>query len=70
MTNLEMKVGLDRSGQVKLDDVVIAISNSGEPPKLKATIETLKSNGSKIIGVSGNEESWLKAASEVFFCWS
>lgn len=61
---------MDRSGQVKPDDVVIAISNSGETQELKATIERLKSNGAKIIGVSGNEESWLKAASEVFFCWS
>ncbi len=54
------------SGQVKPDDVVIAISNSGETQELKATIETLKANGAKIIGVSGNEKSWLKEASDVF----
>lgn len=54
------------SGQVKPDDVVIAISNSGETQELKATIETLKANGAKIIGVSGNNESWLKEASDVF----
>ncbi|MFU7515366.1 KpsF/GutQ family sugar-phosphate isomerase [Clostridium sp. HCS.1] len=54
------------SGQVKPNDVVIAISNSGETQELKATIETLKANGAKIIGVSGNDESWLKEASDVF----
>lgn len=54
------------SGQVKPNDVVIAISNSGETQELKATIETLKANEAKIIGVSGNNESWLKEASDVF----
>lgn len=54
------------SGQVAKGDIVIAISNSGETQELKATVETLKENGVKIIGVSGNDESWLKEASDVF----
>ena len=54
------------SGQVVAGDVVIAISNSGETQELKATIETLKNNGAKIIGVSGNADSWLKNASDAF----
>ena len=54
------------SGQVAKGDIVIAISNSGETQQLKATVETLKENGAKIIGVSGNDESWLKEASDVF----
>ena len=54
------------SGQVAKGDIVIAISNSGETQELKATVETLKENGAKIIGVSGNDESWLKEASDVF----
>ena len=54
------------SGQVAKGDIVIAISNSGETQELKATVETLKENGAKIIGVSGNVESWLKEASDVF----
>ena len=54
------------SGQVTEGDIVIAISNSGETQELKATVETLKSNGAKIIGVSGNYESWLKESSDVF----
>lgn len=54
------------SGQVRSGDIVIAISNSGETQELKATVETLKSNGVQIIGVSGNDESWLKESSDVF----
>lgn len=54
------------SGQVVPGDVVIAISNSGETQELKATVETLKANGSKIIGVSGKSDSWLKNNSDVF----
>lgn len=54
------------SGQVSVGDIVIAISNSGETQELKATVETLKANGAKIIGVSGNDKSWLKEYSDVF----
>jgi arabinose-5-phosphate isomerase len=54
------------SGQVVTGDVVIAISNSGETQELKATVETLKANGARIIGVSGNSDSWLKNASDIF----
>ena len=54
------------SGQVVAGDVVIAISNSGETKELKSTVETLKANGAKIIGVSGNVNSWLENNSDVF----
>ncbi|AXU51840.1 SIS domain-containing protein [Clostridioides difficile] len=54
------------SGQVVEGDVVIAISNSGETQELKATLKTLKVNGAKIIGVSGNESSFLKNISDIF----
>lgn len=47
------------SGQVRPGDVVIAISNSGETMELKATVETLKRNGAKIISVTRSAESWL-----------
>ena len=53
------------SGQVQEGDIVIAISNSGETEELKATIQTLKQNGAKIISVSGNQESWLAKAGDV-----
>ncbi|HEY5583531.1 MAG TPA: SIS domain-containing protein [Ruminiclostridium sp.] len=54
------------SGQVRPNDVVIAISNSGETAELKATINTLKNNGAKIIAVTGNSESWLAKAGDAF----
>lgn len=54
------------AGQVAPQDVVIIISNSGETEEMKATVETLQRNGVKIIGVSGNAQSWLAARSEVF----
>lgn len=53
------------SGQVKQGDVVIAISNSGETMELKSTIETLLTNGARIISCTSNEESWLAKHSEV-----
>ena len=46
-------------------DVVIAISNSGETMELKATVETLKKNGAKIIALTGKPESWLAKAGDV-----
>lgn len=53
------------AGQVLSGDVVIAISNSGETSELKATVETLKYNGAKIIAVTGNPESWLAKSADV-----
>ena len=47
-------------------DVVICISNSGETGELKATVEAVKNNGCKVIGVSGHPESWLARESDVF----
>ncbi|WP_077598628.1 SIS domain-containing protein [Olsenella urininfantis] len=53
------------AGQVLPGDVVIAISNSGETVELKATVNCLKSNGAKIISVTGNPESWLARQGDV-----
>ena len=53
-------------GQLAAGDVVIAISNSGETAELKATVLAVKNNGCKIIGVSGNRESWLAKQSDAF----
>lgn len=54
------------SGQVQPGDVVLAISNSGETQELKATVETLKNNGAKIISVTGKPESWLAKQGDAF----
>ena len=53
-------------GQLEEGDVVIAISNSGETGELKATVLAVKNNGCKIIGVSGNPDSWLAHESDAF----
>ena len=51
-------------GQLVAGDVVIAISNSGETSELKATVNAVHLNGCKVIGVTGNPESWLAKHSE------
>ena len=53
-------------GQLAAGDVVIAISNSGETGELKATVLAVKNNGCKVVGVSGNPESWLARESDAF----
>lgn len=53
------------SGQVVANDVVIAISNSGETDELKATVQTLKQNGALLIAVTGNVDSWLANTCDV-----
>ncbi len=53
------------SGQVAKNDVVIAISNSGQTSEMKYTVSTVQKNGAKIIGVSGDRDSWLSNISDV-----
>lgn len=53
-------------GQLVAGDVVICISNSGETTELKSTVLAVKNNGCKIIGVSGNPNSWLAKQSDAF----
>lgn len=52
-------------GQLVPGDVVIFISNSGETAEMKATVLAVKNNGCKVIGVSGNSDSWLAKQSAV-----
>lgn len=51
-------------GQLQAGDVVIAISNSGETAELKATVLAVKNNGCRVIGVTGNMNSWLARESD------
>ncbi len=46
-------------GQLVEGDVVICISNSGETAEMKATAIAIRNNGCKVIGVTGNADSWL-----------
>ena len=52
-------------GQLVAGDVVIFISNSGETAEMRATVLAVKNNGCKVIGVSGNANSWLARQSDV-----
>ena len=52
-------------GQLTEGDVVIFISNSGETAEMKSTVLAIKNNGCKVIGVSGNRDSWLAKESAV-----
>ncbi|HHV32810.1 MAG: SIS domain-containing protein [Ruminococcaceae bacterium] len=51
-------------GQLVPGDVVICISNSGETAELKATVTAIKNNGCRVIGVTGNLNSWLAKESD------
>lgn len=53
------------SGQVLPQDVVIAISNSGQTAELKYTVETIQNIGCRVIAVTGNASSWLATAADV-----
>jgi arabinose-5-phosphate isomerase len=52
-------------GMITRDDVVIAISNSGESDEILKIIVPLKRRGTKIIGISGKPESTLATESDV-----
>jgi arabinose-5-phosphate isomerase len=52
-------------GVIQTDDVVIALSNSGETEELLRLLETIKRLGSRLITISGNCESTLAKASDV-----
>jgi arabinose-5-phosphate isomerase len=52
-------------GVIQTDDVVIALSNSGETEELLRLLETIKRLGARLITISGNPESTLAQASDV-----
>jgi arabinose-5-phosphate isomerase len=47
------------AGQVQAGDVVVAISNSGETPELRAAVEAVRSRGAHVVAVTGDPSSWL-----------
>jgi D-arabinose 5-phosphate isomerase GutQ len=54
------------AGQVRKEDVIVAISNSGSTPELIHAVEILRDFGAKVICVSGQPNSKLARLSEVF----
>lgn len=53
-------------GQVRENDIIIAISNSGETPELLYAVDVLRDFGVKVICVSGRPTSMLAQTSDVF----
>ena len=51
-------------GMIQGEDIIIAISYSGETEDLLKTIPVIKRLGCSVIGVSGNEESTLSKISD------
>jgi arabinose-5-phosphate isomerase len=52
-------------GVVQADDVVVALSNSGETEELLRLLETIKRLGARLITICGNDDSTLAQASDV-----
>ncbi len=52
-------------GMISKEDLVLAISNSGETPELLAIIPTIKRWGNKVIGITNNPKSTLARESDI-----
>jgi len=52
------------AGQLMTGDALIAISNSGETPELRGSVQAALSMGARILGVTGRPNSWLADVSE------
>lgn len=52
-------------GQLVKNDLVIFISNSGETAEMQAAVTAVKNNGCRVIGISGNSDSWLARESDI-----
>lgn len=55
-------------GMITQDDVVLAISNSGETAEVLTIVPVLKRRGIKMIGMTGRPESTLATLSDVHLC--
>ena len=55
-------------GMIRNEDVVIAISYSGETDELNSILPTILSFGAKIIGLTGNKDSTLARYCHVVIC--
>ncbi|HEY8355786.1 MAG TPA: KpsF/GutQ family sugar-phosphate isomerase [Methylophilaceae bacterium] len=53
-------------GMITADDLLIALSNSGESDELIAILPVIKRLGAKIIGISGNPHSTLARESDIY----
>ncbi|MEN9510416.1 MAG: hypothetical protein RLZZ370_235 [Bacteroidota bacterium] len=52
-------------GMIQPDDVLVAISKSGNTPEIKVLVPLLKRNGNKLIAMVGNRQSELALAADL-----
>jgi arabinose-5-phosphate isomerase len=52
-------------GMVQKDDVVMIVSKSGNSPEIKVLVTLIKSFGNTLIGMVGNEQSFLASRSDI-----
>lgn len=52
-------------GMIRMEDVVLAISNSGNTDEVNAIIPTLRSLGATVISLTGNEKSLMAELSDI-----
>lgn len=53
-------------GMIQQDDVAIVISKSGNSPEIKVLVPLIKNFGNPVIGICGNEGSFLATQSDLF----
>jgi arabinose-5-phosphate isomerase len=53
-------------GNIQKDDTVLCISKSGNTPEIKVLIPLIKNYGNKIIGITGNPDSFLGKQADFF----
>lgn len=52
-------------GMIQRDDIVILISKSGESPEIKVLVPLIKNFGNTLIGMIGNEKSFLAQSADI-----
>src|ERR1044072_3191615 len=52
-------------GMIQQDDVVMVISKSGESPEIKVLVPLIKNFGNILIGMVGNEDSYLATHADI-----
>ena len=53
-------------GMIQPDDVTIVISKSGNSPEIKVLVPLIKNFGNPVIGICGNESSFLATRADLF----
>ncbi len=52
-------------GMLRPDDIVVCLSKSGDTPEIKVLVPLIKANGNLLIGIVGNENSYLAQRADI-----